>query len=78
MIESGFIPEMESPLTDVRNLYLYGSGTGFYDDVCPPEKVNFGMASTCAHWLSKRYVLPYMALTTLDNSTVVVYIHILI
>ena len=40
---------------DTRQLvYVYASGTSFYEPCCHPAGIDFGYSAISTHWLSKR------------------------
>lgn len=43
-----------TPLTDTEGLFIFGSGTSFYQQIVPTETLSFGFSATAMHWLSDR------------------------
>jgi hypothetical protein len=47
-------PKTDSPLAGVPGLFIFGSGTSFYRQVCPDNTLSLGFSATAMHWISSR------------------------
>jgi hypothetical protein len=47
-------PKTDPPLADVPGLFIFGSGTSFYRQVCPDNTLSLGFSATAMHWISSR------------------------
>lgn len=47
-------PVQATPLAQIPNLYVFGSGTSFYRPVVSSGALSFGFSATAMHWLSRR------------------------
>jgi hypothetical protein len=47
-------PASATPLAQIANLYIFGSGTSFYRQVVSSGALSFGFSATAMHWLSRR------------------------
>lgn len=47
-------PATATPLAQIPNLYIFGSGTSFYRQVVSSGALSFGFSATAMHWLSRR------------------------
>jgi indole-3-acetate O-methyltransferase len=46
--------ETDSPLASVPGLFIFGSGTSFYRQICPDNSLSLGFSATAMHWISSR------------------------
>jgi hypothetical protein len=47
-------PRTETPLADIPDLFIFGSGTSFYRQIFPDNSLSFGFSATAMHWISSR------------------------
>jgi hypothetical protein len=47
-------PKTETPLADIPDLFIFGSGTSFYRRIFPDNSLSFGFSATAMHWISSR------------------------
>ena len=47
-------PKTETPLADIPDLFIFGSGTSFYRQIFPDNSLSFGFSATAMHWISSR------------------------
>ena len=47
-------PKDESPLAEIPELFIYGSGTSFYRQILPDASLSLGFSATAMHWISRR------------------------